>query len=242
MSYRSRSLPTSGRMCRKGTPPSSMSAWYSGVCMSLSATYLAAMMAVMMGSRKRTSLVISIVMTAMDTVRRVTPPMKAPQPMSAKMPGSIHSHLKLPAASTPAMSTTTACAAADTLKASKTSTTASPATRPTQLPITSIGTKMPEATCVVAAAQLKAEYTARKLSSTPYENCRGVSRDSSWLTVLCPLHSISEPNSLYSMPAPPAGDRQVAVSTVSVTACRAMCTAAPAAPGPAGPSPVDPGS
>lgn len=40
------------------------------------------------GEREQTS----IMMTAREMVRRVTPPMKAPAPMRAKAPGSTHDH------------------------------------------------------------------------------------------------------------------------------------------------------
>lgn len=117
--------------------------------MAASATHLATMMATSTGSSMCTSSLISIMMTASAMVSRVTPPMKAPAPTSAKAPGSIHlqgppRRVEEPVTSAPI--------------ASNTSSVPSPISRPRQAPIMSCGTKRPEAMAVPETAAAAGPY------------------------------------------------------------------------------------
>jgi hypothetical protein len=123
--------PPKGSEGRNGTFLNSRREWYSA-CSSASATHLATMMAMSSGSKKCTSLVISITMTASESVRRDTPAMKAPAPTMANTPGSIHAH----------SSDCRSSAVSPAPVAIRTATR--PQKRPMQAPMSSMGTKRPE--------------------------------------------------------------------------------------------------
>ena len=89
------------------------------------------MMAMSSGSRKCTSLVISITMTASESVRRDTPAIYAPAPTIANTPGSIHAH----------SSDWKSSAVSPAEVAMRTAT--KPQKRPMQAPISNMGTNRP---------------------------------------------------------------------------------------------------